>query len=790
MDRGGKLCLSLFFVFALAHAGEFHAGFGRADITPTLVDRWVDVDRNSKFEPKKGDRFIDVNGNGKFDAFWIAGFHNGRAANKIHDPIFSLATVLDDGNKRIAIAVIDAIGFFYNDVQDVRKRISKAWKIDHVVICSTHNHEVPDLMGMWGPDHVHTGVNSAYLEQVKRGILKSIEMAVSDLKPAKMEIGEFKMTPQEGFLRDSRLPEVFDPDLRVMRFLDPNSGSALGSIVTWANHPETVWSENVDITADFVGYIRDGLEKGVTYGYRTFAKGLGGTHLYINGAIGGLMTTDRKVTVHDPFLKRDFATPSHEKARAQGNVIAKRILDEWKSGTWIENPDPSIRLAVNTFTLPTGNWKFMAAATLKVLRRAFKPIFKIETEINSLRIGDAHILTIPGEIYPELVNGGVTNPKGADYKVDNSSFVPIRQLMSGKVNFIFGLGNDELGYIIPKGEWDSKKPYSDKRSRTGEGNSVGPETAPIIYQQIQKVLSSRPPFQTTSKYELIRKEFASSGIQEKPLIVDFYQSTATSPDFKGEKRPLILVGEILGGNDEVTRLFAPVFARAGFHVLVVHTPKVNKTVRKIDSYAKLPLLKELIVTTLELYRSGLDWALEQPEVDTRNVGVFGISLGGMMTSYLMATDPRIKAGFFCLSGANPSGILAYSTEKGIRELRERIWKNERPGQPMNQALHREFEEKLAALNIPDLAKLPTPPDRRLKDGAKLIYAMFDQVVPYRYSKLQWEKMKRPEADMLPFVGHYQSVVYVPWVQAEAKRWFREKLLRFERASPLMTSVGG
>ena len=39
------------------------------DITPDLeaYDSWVDVDKNSKFEPKKGDTYTDRNGNGDFD---------------------------------------------------------------------------------------------------------------------------------------------------------------------------------------------------------------------------------------------------------------------------------------------------------------------------------------------------------------------------------------------------------------------------------------------------------------------------------------------------------------------------------------------------------------------------------------------------------------------------------------------------------------------------------------------------------------------------------------------------
>ena len=47
---------------------------------------------------------------------------------------------------------------------------------------------------------------------------------------------------------------------------------------------------------------------------------------------------------------------------------------------------------------------------------------------------------------------------------------------------LIGLANDEIGYIIPKRQWDEKPPfcYGRKKSQYGEVNSLGPETAPIL----------------------------------------------------------------------------------------------------------------------------------------------------------------------------------------------------------------------------------------------------------------------------------------------------------------------
>ena len=54
--------------------------------------------------------------------------------------------------------------------------------------------------------------------------------------------------------------------------------------------------------------------------------------------------------------------------------------------------------------------------------------------------------------------------------------------LKGKHRMLFGLANDELGYIIPKRQWDAKAPfcYGLKKDQYGEQNSVGPDAAGVI----------------------------------------------------------------------------------------------------------------------------------------------------------------------------------------------------------------------------------------------------------------------------------------------------------------------
>lgn len=48
---------------------------------------------------------------------------------------------------------------------------------------------------------------------------------------------------------------------------------------------------------------------------------------------------------------------------------------------------------------------------------------------------------MPGEIFPELVNGGITRYSGADYP-EAAMETPVRTLLKSKYQFILGLGNE------------------------------------------------------------------------------------------------------------------------------------------------------------------------------------------------------------------------------------------------------------------------------------------------------------------------------------------------------------
>lgn len=469
-------------------SSDLKVGFAAIPITPEVPDRWVDADNDAEYNPKKGDTYTDGNGNGKFDPVWMAGFGNGRAANGIHDDIWARTMVIDDGNTRIAIVALDVIGFMNNNVVEVRAMIPESAGVEYTIIASNHPHEGPDLLGLWGKTPFKSGINKEYLLFVKEQIVKSVETAVANIKPARLEISQ-DLTGAIPLAKDTRDPQVFDSGLRIIKAVDKANGITLGSLIAWADHPETLWSRNLLITSDFPHYVREFVEKGVYRGDSLVKPGIGGVSVYINGALGGLMTTHPSLVVKDPVTGEEFKEPTFEKAEAQGKQVALLVLNT------MDNPvakidSASISLVVRSVILPIENTLFRLGTALGVLDRGMVGWMNMRSEVSVFNIGPLSFATIPGEAYPELINGVIEAPEGRDYNIDPLEIPPVREMMAGKYKFVFCLANDEIGYIIPKSQWDVEAPYTYNRTDSpyGEENSLGPETASILHANIKEML--------------------------------------------------------------------------------------------------------------------------------------------------------------------------------------------------------------------------------------------------------------------------------------------------------------
>ncbi|MCE9531067.1 MAG: hypothetical protein K8T89_08070 [Planctomycetes bacterium] len=411
---------------------------------------------------------------------YVAGFGHNRKATAIHDPIMARAVVLEHDGKKIALVCVDVVGLFHSTAEAVRKEFPD---FAYVLVSSTHNHEGPDTLGLWGSNPFVSGVDFAYMKKLEAGVGKAIKDAEAALKPVTARIGTIK-APQ--LLHDNRLPNCLHDDLVVIEFTRIDTKKRQGVLVQWNCHPETLDSKNTQISADFV-----------TATVKELRKSQECPVAYFTGTVGGLMTS-LKVNVPGPDGK-PLADGTFEKTEEYGQLVAKQAEKALKDAVPATLAPFDIR--TRAVHLPVDNKLYQLGWSIGVFKRSLfawegtpypakaEPIKEmpkrpaLRTEVGYLKLGELEIAVIPGEIYPELVIGQVQDPadKAADFP-DAPIEPAIYAQMKGKHKMIIGLGNDEIGYLIPKRQWDTKTPYCYglKKEQYGEINSAGPDAAPII----------------------------------------------------------------------------------------------------------------------------------------------------------------------------------------------------------------------------------------------------------------------------------------------------------------------
>lgn len=244
---------------------------------------------------------------------------------------------------------------------------------------------------------------------------------------------------------------------------------------------------------------------------------------------------------------------------------------------------------------------------------------------------------------------------------------------------------------------------------------------------------------------------------DEPFEVQFeYWRSKVAPAGAG---PAVVVTPILGGGKSLARTNCEDFARAGFHVALAW--RGTKVLRKSWGIEAPEFWMRKSVAAR---RALLDWLSERPEVDPDRVAGFGISMGGILTSTLLAVEPRFRCGVVALAGGDLAGVIAVSSEGRI----ERYFAQKQLDLGVGPV---ELEQRIRAA-------LPSDPLRLAHaiDPSKMlvITTSLDTVVPPKFQSKLWRAMGRPKRVDL-WSGHYTAILYLPWITDRVVDFFREKL---------------
>ena len=352
------------------------------------------------------------------------------------------ALVFEQEGTRVAIVSADFLGFPATLGNKVRAGV-KGIPAENILIGATHTHSAPDCYGF--PDGKGgTASDPKYLELVCARMTEAINEAVTRLQPARLKIatGEAKGKIAFNYYAD----QLYDPRCHVIQALD-STGKPIATLVNYAIHPEVLGSDLGICSPDLIGPLYD----------RIAAKG-GGTGIFMNSAQGGMVTADNR---------RPEGRESRTWAECQriGDLLADEAMRIVEPAA--EQVSPKLFCAARPVSFPVDSP--LMRALVKELPSASKPTDgKLTTQMNLVNLGNAQILTIPGEALPNI-----------GYY--------LKRKMRGENNLLFGLTNDAYGYILTKEDYDSFKRYA-YVSRT----SLGERTGEILVNEALKFVNESP----------------------------------------------------------------------------------------------------------------------------------------------------------------------------------------------------------------------------------------------------------------------------------------------------------
>lgn len=529
------------------NTGQLQAGVAVASVVPTCFETWADVDADATYDKAAGDTFSDCGcdrvcpddpawtaadsgeGDGVFQAAWIAGFGSGRAATGVRgaeqglvgegDGLWARTVVLRDGDTTLAIASVDLVGWFFDDVLAVRERVrALAPDVDHVIVHSTHTHQGVDTVGLWG----RAALKSGYTPEHRAFLIETIAQTVADASqsavPVSLRLGRVSASSYDAergihnVLDDARDPWVVIDDVGAAQLI-AEDGATVATLVSWACHPETRSDDNTLMSSDFAHALRRTVEGGAHWQSRD-TPGVGGVAIYLNGAVGGMQTA-LHTEVHDPD-GGVWSSSSWEKADAQGILLGEMALDALGGGETVANPDLSFQ--ARELHLPVENMTYQTAFLADIVVRElydWDPTAPIEvgniphvrTEVDRVDLGPLQILTAPGEVLPEVYEGGYdgshihapgvplidpNNPNPPDLAAAPAG--PYwRDRMGADHRWLVGLANDELGYVIPPYDFvlaDSAPWFTEAEGdHYEETNSLGPQTQPLLEAKVRELFA-------------------------------------------------------------------------------------------------------------------------------------------------------------------------------------------------------------------------------------------------------------------------------------------------------------
>lgn len=410
-------------------------------------------------------------------------FPDPKTATAVYDDQRVRCVALNDGSGRgtIVIAVVDGFGLSNTDVAGIRAQLADFAAEKNIVginISVLHQHSCIDTFGMngdllkmvvtnpaanvanklFGGDYkLLDGRNPAFMENLYNVTTDAIKTAVNTMEEGKIY---YSTTDVEDLIREKRDPYVVDTDLHRFRFV-PEDGGRETWIVNSSIHCVGNGAAGTEVTGDYPYYMEQVINERENANF-----------MMVLGAELALSSD------YSP-LELPEETSSIDGINAYGTELATRLIEDSTPEVEVA---PLLNYKMAQYYVPVTNQILLFAGKLGAISNTVVGLdasdreAEILTEIGYLEMGtDLAIVLVPGELEAAIAFGGCL---GAEESWTYEDFAyPSMQEVVGedKKLIVFGLMNDQVGYILPDNEFKSLL-AGENEEIVAAGNRAGSST--------------------------------------------------------------------------------------------------------------------------------------------------------------------------------------------------------------------------------------------------------------------------------------------------------------------------
>ncbi len=421
----------------------------------------------SSFDDKAGDGwYLGYAGASLLDGldimngdFFLAGSLEpfaGRVPQKINDDQRVRVYAVSDGVSGIAVqAVIDGFGISRGDVQEIRSRIQsvvsvKGYNLISVNVSVLHQHSCIDTLGMNVPllsalvfntgnaalggllNNLKVTKNAEFTENLFSKTVFCMEKAIENMEKGSLYYG---YTDISEYMRDARDPIAFDSNMHRLRFVPDNNDSAETWIIQGSMHCTGMGAGPDELTADYPYYFEKAVKEKV-----------GANVVYVIGAELAIKQNKELTNKEDASDIENIANYGYALAdKVMGidnEILLQPVLNVVHKEVFLQVDNGILTLVAREDLL-----------NAVIVKNGFK--YVMVTEIGYAELGNSvGIFFCPGEFDPSIIYSD-TESGDAAWTSEKWNYSPLKNLTDVENIMVFGLCNDQAGYVLRDNEYHS-----------------------------------------------------------------------------------------------------------------------------------------------------------------------------------------------------------------------------------------------------------------------------------------------------------------------------------------------